>query len=71
MMKGREHGPWRRARRRRPACWPSLSGRGADNGAALDLLRGKGDILAFQAWASRASWRPCARRASRSGPPEP
>mmetsp|Transcript_19019 Transcript_19019/g.56751 ORF Transcript_19019/g.56751 Transcript_19019/m.56751 type:complete len:430 (+) Transcript_19019:73-1362(+) len=45
--------------------------RPADNGAALDLLRGKGDILAFQAWLQGVLEAVRAAGVTLTGPPEP
>ena len=45
--------------------------RPADNGSALDLLRGKGDILAFQAWFQGVLEAVRAAGVALTGPPEP
>ena len=45
--------------------------RPADKGAALDLLRGKGDILAFQAWLQGVLEAVRAAGVTLTGPPEP
>ena len=45
--------------------------RPSEGGAALDLLRGKGDILAFQAWLQGVLEAVRASGVSLAGPPEP
>ena len=45
--------------------------RPSEGGAALDLLRGKGDILAFQAWLQGALEAVRAAGVTLTGPPEP
>ena len=45
--------------------------RPAEGGAALDLLRGKGDILAFQAWLQGVLEAVRAAGVTLTGPPEP